>query len=277
MTGSGGTGGPYTFTATGLPNGLSISSSGTISGTPTVNGTFNYTVTVKDNANHSGMVNCSVTVSKATPTVTTTASADTTLGNGVSDTATVSGGFHPAGTVTVRLFGPNDIPCVLPPVFTVTKTLDGIGNASSGSFTPTLPGTYVFVATYNGDNNNLSTSRDSGDETVVVSGIEADGNGSIGGVTFSFTDEMPGKKGPKFLNYSDPSCPISFSTTKISPLTISGNHASFTGTAKMGRSTISFTVQVDENGPGSMDHFSITLSNGCHASGNLTSGNISFH
>ena len=36
MTGSGGAGGPYTFTATGLPPGLSISTSGTISGTPTL-------------------------------------------------------------------------------------------------------------------------------------------------------------------------------------------------------------------------------------------------
>ncbi len=36
MTGSGGAGGPYTFTATGLPSGLSISSGGTISGTPTL-------------------------------------------------------------------------------------------------------------------------------------------------------------------------------------------------------------------------------------------------
>src|SRR5438067_3934437 len=48
MTGSGGAGGPYTFSATGLPAGLTMSTGGTISGTPTVNGTFNYTVTVKD-------------------------------------------------------------------------------------------------------------------------------------------------------------------------------------------------------------------------------------
>jgi hypothetical protein len=270
------------FTSTGTISNLRVASSGSF--TPTSPGTYNWVATYNgDNNNNSVSGNCgdeseSVAVSKATPVVTTTASADTTLGNSVSDTATVSGGFHPAGTVTFRLFGPNDMTCVLPPIFTVTKTLDGGGHASSGSFTPALPGTYLFVATYNGDSNNFSTSLDSGDETVVVSGVEADGNGSVGQVTFSFTDEMPGKKGPKFLNYSDPSCPVSFSTTKISPLTIMGNHASFTGTAKAGRrSTISFTVQVDENGPGSMDHFSITLSNGCSRSGNLTSGNIAFH
>jgi hypothetical protein len=62
MTANGGAGAPYTFSATGLPTGLTMSSNGTISGTPTVTGTFNYTVTIKDNAGHTGTVNCSVTV-----------------------------------------------------------------------------------------------------------------------------------------------------------------------------------------------------------------------
>jgi choice-of-anchor A domain-containing protein len=62
MIGSGGVGGPYTFSATGLPAGITMSSSGTISGTPTASGTFNYTVTVKDSAGNQGTFNCSVTV-----------------------------------------------------------------------------------------------------------------------------------------------------------------------------------------------------------------------
>src|SRR5271170_6222238 len=48
LTASGGAGPPYTFSATGLPNGITISPSGTISGTPTVSGTFSYTVTITD-------------------------------------------------------------------------------------------------------------------------------------------------------------------------------------------------------------------------------------
>ena len=51
-----------TFTATGLPNGLSISSSGKISGTPTVSGTFNYTVTITDKNGNKGTINCTVVV-----------------------------------------------------------------------------------------------------------------------------------------------------------------------------------------------------------------------
>ena len=62
MVGSGGCGGPYTFTATNLPSGLTMSSGGTISGTPTVNGTSNYSVTVTDKCGNKGTVNCSVTV-----------------------------------------------------------------------------------------------------------------------------------------------------------------------------------------------------------------------
>src|SRR5947209_15344767 len=62
MIGSGGAGGPYTFSATGLPACLTMSTGVTISGTPTVNGTFSYTVTVTDNSGNTGTVNCSVTV-----------------------------------------------------------------------------------------------------------------------------------------------------------------------------------------------------------------------
>jgi subtilisin family serine protease len=54
MSASGGTP-PYTWSATGLPAGLSInSSSGLISGTPTTAGTFSVTVTAKDTANATG-------------------------------------------------------------------------------------------------------------------------------------------------------------------------------------------------------------------------------
>jgi hypothetical protein len=62
MVGRGGSGGPYSFTAIGLPAGLTISSTGTISGTPVVGGTFSYTITVTDSAGHSGSINCSIVI-----------------------------------------------------------------------------------------------------------------------------------------------------------------------------------------------------------------------
>jgi len=45
---------PLTFSAKGLPPGLSISSSGDISGTPTTAGTYQVTVTATDSGGGSG-------------------------------------------------------------------------------------------------------------------------------------------------------------------------------------------------------------------------------
>jgi hypothetical protein len=53
LSASGGTP-PYQWTATGLPPGLSISTSGVISGTPTVIGTFTVTATATDTVGTSG-------------------------------------------------------------------------------------------------------------------------------------------------------------------------------------------------------------------------------
>ena len=66
MTATGGCGGPYTFSATGLPAGLTMSTTGIISGTATTNGVFNYTVTITDSCGSIGALNCSVTVGVAT-------------------------------------------------------------------------------------------------------------------------------------------------------------------------------------------------------------------
>jgi hypothetical protein len=62
LSASGGTA-PYSWSATGLPAGLSINSSnGTISGTPTTAATSNVTVTATDSANKSGTASFSWTV-----------------------------------------------------------------------------------------------------------------------------------------------------------------------------------------------------------------------
>ncbi|MFJ1768347.1 M4 family metallopeptidase [Amycolatopsis sp. NPDC088138] len=66
LSASGGTS-PYSWTATGLPAGLSINAStGTISGTATTAGTSNVTVTAKDAANKTGTASFSWTVGTTT-------------------------------------------------------------------------------------------------------------------------------------------------------------------------------------------------------------------
>src|SRR5438067_6545291 len=62
MAASGGSGTGYTYLATGLPAGIVMDADGTIHGTPTVVGTFPYSVTITDSAGNKSTSNCSVTV-----------------------------------------------------------------------------------------------------------------------------------------------------------------------------------------------------------------------
>jgi hypothetical protein len=87
---------------------------------------------------------------------------------------------------------------------------------------------------------------------------------------------------PQFLEgefgYLDKRSHINFVTGKIETVTINGNQGAFTGTARIGgprnRQTVQFTVTVTANQSPNPDTFSIVLSNGYAASGNLTSGTI---
>jgi hypothetical protein len=140
MTASGGTGSGYTFTATGLPAGLSMASNGTISGTPTVSGTFSYTVTVKDSAGNTGTVNCSVTV--AAPVSANCASITAVKGTAITAvTMTGTGGMG------------------APYTFTATGLPAGLTMASNGTIsgTPTVSGTFSYTVTVTDKSGNTGT------------------------------------------------------------------------------------------------------------------------
>ncbi|HWC79078.1 MAG TPA: putative Ig domain-containing protein [Pseudonocardiaceae bacterium] len=64
LSASGGTA-PYTWTASGLPTGLSISSSGLVSGTPTTAGTYSVTATATDSTSATGATTFSWTISSS--------------------------------------------------------------------------------------------------------------------------------------------------------------------------------------------------------------------
>ncbi len=74
-----------------------------------------------------------------------------TIGSPVSNSATLSGGFNPTGTIAMSLYGPGDTNCSDAPVYVANLPVSGNGPYSSGSFTPTQTGTYRWVSQYSGD------------------------------------------------------------------------------------------------------------------------------
>ena len=107
---------------------------------------------------------------KSSPTLSTQASPSVLLGGPVFDTATLAGGTSPTGTVTFRLYGPDDVNCTGSPVFTTSTTVAGNGSLQSAGFTPSAIGTYRWTAQYSGDtrNNASSSPCNAPNESVVV-------------------------------------------------------------------------------------------------------------
>jgi hypothetical protein len=137
-------------------------------------GTYRWVATYNGDANNltatSGCQAEPVVITKAQPTISTTASATVVVGGSIHDTATLAAGFHPTGTITFTLFGPNDTNCTGSPVFTSIVTVNGNGNYTSASFKTTAAGTYRFKAAYSGDANNLAAASNCNDagESVLV-------------------------------------------------------------------------------------------------------------
>jgi hypothetical protein len=88
----------------------------------------------------------------ATPTLWNQASASgLPAGSMIYDTATLGGGVNPTGTITFTLFGPDNLTCAGPPVFTTTTAVNGNGYYESARFGTNTAGTYTWVGVYGGD------------------------------------------------------------------------------------------------------------------------------
>ncbi|MEO8486701.1 MAG: IPTL-CTERM sorting domain-containing protein [Betaproteobacteria bacterium] len=157
--------GPDNATCSGSPVftstvNLSGASATSASYTTTAAGVYRWTATYNGDTNNNAVshpcnaANESATIAKSSPTIATVASAGGPIGTQLTDTATVSGGSNPTGTVTFNLYGPNDATCTGTPVFTSATVPLTAGSATSAAFTTTLAGVYRWRATYNGDANN---------------------------------------------------------------------------------------------------------------------------
>jgi hypothetical protein len=124
---------PFTFikSAGTLPTGLSVSSDGTISGTPTATGTYNFTIKVTDNASAAATQAYTVVINAA-PSITTASLPSWTAGVAYSQAITTSNGTSPF-------------------IFTVSSgsVPAGLTLSSAGvlSGTPTTAGTSTFTVT----------------------------------------------------------------------------------------------------------------------------------
>ena len=138
-------------------------------------GTYYFVASYSGDADNSPTVSgCAadpITVSPQTPTIVSQLSAtSTTFGQTVRDTAVLVGASANAGgTVTYDVFDNPDCATsgLLAPLAPVTVI--GAHVPDSPGWTPTLSGTYYFVASYSGDDNNSAASSSCAAEPITVS------------------------------------------------------------------------------------------------------------
>jgi hypothetical protein len=108
---------------------------------------------------------------KASPALATTPSAGGTVGSTtVTDTAKLSGGFSPGGSIEFKLYGPSaTAACSGTAVDDETVPVSGDGTCTTpAGVTPTQAGTYWWTASYSGDPNNNTAATNCGDEPVTI-------------------------------------------------------------------------------------------------------------
>ncbi len=141
-------------------------------------------------------------VSKANPTISTTAGGTIVVGSGakLTDSATLSGGASPTGTLTFTLTSPGG-----PVVDTETVTVNGAGTYTTpNGYLPSAVGTYQWSASYSGDanNNGVASAPGSEPETVVQGSLNppiqvddnnANNNKSNGNGTFTLSGTSSAK------------------------------------------------------------------------------------
>jgi hypothetical protein len=164
------------FTSAAIP----VSGNGNYSSgifTPTAVGTYKWSAHYTGDANNSvsdGLctdANETSLVVQAQPAIVTTATASVTIGSSISDSATLSNGVSPTGTITFKVFSDNQ--CATQ-VATSSATVIGNGVYSSDPFTPSAVGTYYWTATYGGDTKNLTVSGSclaTGETSLVIKAL----------------------------------------------------------------------------------------------------------
>lgn len=140
---------------------VAVNVTSSVAGGPYTN-TLGIGALATDIANNTVAASADLTVAGAAVAATTlgtVASPSVALGGAIYDTATLSGGNAPTGTITFNLYAPSDSTCAGAPVFTSLVPVSGNGSYTSASFTSAAIGTYRWIANYSGDANNAATAN----------------------------------------------------------------------------------------------------------------------
>jgi len=211
----------------------------------------------------------------ALPTLTTTPrSTSVTLGTSsvtLKDTAVLSGGYSPTGTITFTLYYSG----ATNPVDTEEATVSGNGSYTTPTgyslpTTGTVTGTYQWDATYSGDSNNSSVSEDNAvSEQVGVSDASPDlsttpsttsvtlGDSSV---TLKDTAVLSGGYSPTgtitfTLYYNGAATPVDAETVSVSG---NGSYSTPAGYALPTTGTVAGTYQWDASYSGDPDNASVS-------------------
>ena len=154
------------------PTGFTLPSSGTIAGT------YQWVAVYSGDGNNGEVSDSNPTaeqvmVNPASPTLVTTASPSTVTlpaptPTTLTDSAVLSGGFNPTGTIVFTLSGPAGFS------FTTTDLVSGNGTYSASTTLPTtgtVAGTYTWSVTYEGDANNAATNDQGGTAEQTAVGL----------------------------------------------------------------------------------------------------------
>ena len=157
----------------------------------TLAGTYYWQALYSGDADNNGAISTCIseelTVNKATPTLSVTGSGPVGVGDTITGTAHLSGGYGTLiGNLTFDVYAPSDSTFSSPISVGAAIIVNGSGNYTSDNFVTTEVGEYTWVAHYSGDVNNnaidTSTSDTGSTSTVnlfapVESGSELPGTG----------------------------------------------------------------------------------------------------